>query len=146
MIAPVAPEAAESAKKAGPAVLDKVQPRYPWRARFDGLEGFVEVAFSVDGKGRPYDIEVRDSIPTGIFDRAATRAMKRWKFAPPEEGSPMQRLTQTFNFELADAQPAEPQRRYCASTGRRTCSFMPPDAVVVYINPPTTRDNRRLLN
>lgn len=146
VMGPVVPEAAESAKKAGPAVLDKVQPRYPWRARFDGLEGFVEVAFSVDGKGRPYDIEVRDSIPSGIFDRAATRAMKRWKFAPPEEGSPMQRLTQTFNFELADAQPAEPQRRYCASTGRRTCSFMPPDAVVVYINPPTTRDNRRLLN
>ncbi|MEJ8566838.1 M56 family metallopeptidase [Elongatibacter sediminis] len=122
-----------------PVVVEKVEPRYPWRARAYELEGSVELTFSVDGDGQPYDIDVVDSIPIGVFDRAAKKAMKQWKFKPPEGLAANLRLTQTFDFDLEDLPAERPRRRYCQATGRRTCSMAPPDAVVVYVNPPTRR-------
>lgn len=119
-----------------PVALETVEPRYPWRAKVNDLEGFVELAFSVDEDGRVGDIEVVDAIPSGIFERAAKRALRKWKFAPPAEVAEPVRMTHTFDFELENLPPQPPRRRHCAVTGRRTCSQAPSGVVVVYVNPP----------
>lgn len=125
----------EPGTPAAPVVLEQVEPHYPRRARVRDVEGFVELAFSVNEDGRTYDIEVVEAIPSGIFERESRRALRQWKFAPlPETGS-ARRLTQTFNFDLEDA-PSTDSRRNCMMTGRRTCSGAVSPTVVVYVNPP----------
>ncbi|HMB59753.1 MAG TPA: TonB family protein, partial [Xanthomonadales bacterium] len=71
-LAAVSPEA-ELEK---PKPISQVSPKYPWRARKEGVEGFVELAFSLDSQGKVTDIEVLDAMPTDTFERAATKALK----------------------------------------------------------------------
>ncbi|HMN43534.1 MAG TPA: energy transducer TonB [Povalibacter sp.] len=61
-----------------------VNPVYPESARKRGVEGWVEMAFTVTTEGRVEDVEVRNSSPAEIFDDAATRAIRQWRFEPVE--------------------------------------------------------------
>jgi protein TonB len=61
-----------------------VNPVYPESARKRGVEGWVEMAFTVTPEGRVEDVEVRNSSPAEIFDDAATRAIRQWRFEPVE--------------------------------------------------------------
>ncbi len=61
-----------------------VNPVYPEAARKRGVEGWVEMAFTVTPEGRVEDVEVRNSSPAEIFDDAATRAIRQWRFKPVE--------------------------------------------------------------
>ncbi len=149
-----APALRESAKAppglavAQPVPLLALAPKYPWRARAKGIEGFVELAFSLDSKGNVFGIEVVDSLPGGVFDRAAAKALKKWRFAEAgEPGKPPIRLVQKFDFELADQAPQtsglpNPGARNCVAAGHKSCRRIPPNAVVVYVNPP--RENEVL--
>lgn len=62
-----------------------IAPSYPNRALTRGLEGFVDVRFAVTAIGVTTDIEILRAEPEGVFDRAAVRAVKRWKYLPNEE-------------------------------------------------------------
>ena len=44
--------------------------------------GWVEVRFDVDEKGRTTDVHVVAAEPAGVFDKAATSAIRRWRFRP----------------------------------------------------------------
>jgi protein TonB len=83
--------------------LVRVPPQYPRRAARRGLEGAVTVAFIITKEGSVRDPEVIDSHPPGIFDEAALRAVKRWKFKSKQvEGQLVeQRATQKIEFKLA---------------------------------------------
>lgn len=69
------------------ASLGNRPPRYPRRARRDGLEGRVVLSARVSATGRIAGLEVVRSSGHEILDRAAFRAVKRWTVRPARQGS-----------------------------------------------------------
>ena len=83
----------------------RVLPRYPSRALSRGIEGWVLLEFAIDELGLAVNPLVIESEPPGIFDRAATSAVKRWKYRPMiEDGRPRMRpgVRQLISFEIAE--------------------------------------------
>lgn len=65
------------------AVLVKtVRARFPAMARMRRQHGWVDVQFTVDTNGNVADAKVVDSKPAHVFNRAALRAVERWKYRP----------------------------------------------------------------
>jgi TonB family protein len=62
--------------------LIRTTPNYPSRALQRGLEGFVELSFTVGRFGSLIDPVVINAEPEGVFDRAALQAIRRWKYSP----------------------------------------------------------------
>ncbi len=62
--------------------IREVAPRYPRIAERDGLEGSVDVEFTIAPDGTTRDLVVRDSNPKKIFDEAAIEAVSKWIFKP----------------------------------------------------------------
>ena len=81
----------------------RIPPEYPMRARGNAIEGFVELRFTVTEAGTVENVEVLRAVPPGIFDGAAKRAVRKWKYAPQVvEGQPRAVVTYTrLKFELA---------------------------------------------
>ncbi|WP_170113217.1 energy transducer TonB [Ahniella affigens] len=83
-------------KLVAPVALRRALVQYPEQAKRQGIEGFVELDVLVDKSGSPTDIKVVRSQPAGLFDRAAIRAMMRWKFQPAtNQGEPVAARTRT---------------------------------------------------
>lgn len=84
--------------------LELTAPQYPRRARVRGLQGSVGAAFTIDRQGRVRDIEVQESKPAGVFDRAVKEALAEWRFAPmTRDGEPVtRRVSKVFVFNLED--------------------------------------------
>jgi protein TonB len=83
--------------------LVRVPPQYPVRASERGIEGWVIVEFTIAPNGTVKDAVVVDSEPARIFDRAALRAVQKWKYKPKiVDGSPVERtgIQIKFPFEL----------------------------------------------
>ena len=57
-------------------------PLYPREALIGGIEGWVELEFTVTETGAVADAVVIASHPNRVFDRAALRAIYRWKYKP----------------------------------------------------------------
>lgn len=64
------------------APLVRIPPRYPRSASRRGIEGSVRVAFTITKDGVVTNARVLKADPPGVFDKAALRAIKKWKFAP----------------------------------------------------------------
>lgn len=60
----------------------KVAPLYPRRAQERGLEGWVLLSFTVTQTGAVRDPVVIESDPRGVFDRAASQAVLKFKYKP----------------------------------------------------------------
>jgi protein TonB len=70
----------------------RVEPQYPLRASERGIEGWVEVEFTISRLGTVKDPRVLNSHPSSIFDRASLKAIKKWKYNPKiEDGEPVER-------------------------------------------------------
>ena len=85
--------------------LVRIQPQYPRRAQQLGIEGWVLLEFTITPAGTVKDAVVVDSEPPRIFDRAALRAVGRFKYKPKiEDGVPVERpgVQIVLNFELED--------------------------------------------
>lgn len=82
--------------------LLRVKPNYPARAASRGIEGHVKVAFTVLPDGSVADVDVLQAAPRGIFERAAARAVARWKFKPRSADAAPRRVIQTVKFRLPD--------------------------------------------
>lgn len=80
----------------------RIQPQYPRRAVMRGIEGEVVLAFIITPTGTVTDIEVISATPPGVFERAAKRALMKWKFkAKIVDGKPVsQHAQQNFVFKL----------------------------------------------
>ncbi len=102
-----------AAPKAGSAVdpatlaaslkaLKTVPPEYPQAALSKGVAGSVLLSFTVDARGDTRDVQVLQSTPAGVFDRAAVSAVKRWRYAPViVDGNAVEVPTRTLvRFEL----------------------------------------------
>lgn len=85
-----------------PQALARVPPVYPARARARGIEGEVVVEFVVTPSGDVEDPEVVSSTPRTVFDEAALRAVRRWRFEPGMRGdAPVRtRVRQKIAFTL----------------------------------------------
>jgi periplasmic protein TonB len=66
--------------------LVRVPPDYPPRALARGLEGWVQVRFTITPTGTVKDPTVVNSEPKQIFDDAALKAIARWRYNPRVEG------------------------------------------------------------
>ncbi len=62
--------------------LVRVDPDYPPRAKQRGIEGYVDIEFTISAVGTVQGAEVIGSEPAYIFDRAALRAVRKWKYNP----------------------------------------------------------------
>ena len=70
----------------------RVAPQYPIRASERGIEGWVVVEFTIDPTGKVVDPKIVSAEPPRIFDRAALRAIKKWKYKPKVvDGEPVER-------------------------------------------------------
>ncbi len=67
--------------------LVRVDPEYPPRARQKGIEGWVELEFTISPVGTVQDAVVIASRPTFVFDRAALRAVRKWRYNPKTENA-----------------------------------------------------------
>lgn len=83
-----------------------VQPLYPESARKRGIEGWVEAAFTVTPNGSVEDVEVRNASPANVFDEAAVRAIRSWRFEPVVRDG--ERVAQRAMVRLRFTQSANP--------------------------------------
>jgi protein TonB len=65
--------------------LVRVDPEYPPRARQQGIEGWVELEFTISPAGTVQDPRVLEARPPFVFDRAALNAVRRWRYNPKVE-------------------------------------------------------------
>lgn len=82
--------------------LVRIEPRYPSRAAMNGIEGWVKVRYTINIDGTVSDAQIIDAKPKRIFNRAALRAIKKWRFRPSQVNGQavVQNGIQVFNFEL----------------------------------------------
>lgn len=73
--------------------LVRVAPEYPPRALNRGIEGWVQVQFTITATGAVADGVVVASDPPRIFDEAALRSIARWRYNPKiENGVAVERI------------------------------------------------------
>src|SRR5688572_15051419 len=73
--------------------LVRINPDYPPRALSRGLEGWVQVQFTITATGTVKDPVVVDAMPKNIFDDAALKAIARWRYNPKvENGTAVERV------------------------------------------------------
>lgn len=81
----------------------RIQPDYPIGARQKGIEGWVDVQFTVGSDGSVRNPVVLNAEPKTIFDSAAIQAVRGWKYNPKiQDGKPVERagLKVRIRFEL----------------------------------------------
>jgi protein TonB len=78
-------------------------PQYPRQALARRMEGWVELEFEVNQQGQVMaeSIRIIDADPPHVFDRAARRAIARWRFASYEmHGRGSRQLRQRLEFRM----------------------------------------------
>lgn len=80
-----------------PSLIRAVPPEYPRAAERREMEGVVQVSIEVDADGNVTGVQVLSATPPGIFDSAATNAVKRWKF---EAGKPATGIIKNIQFKM----------------------------------------------
>ena len=81
----------------------RVAPQYPMRAAERGIQGWVEMEFTISVAGTVKDPVVLASHPGSIFDKEALRAIRKWKYNPKiVNGEPVERheMKVRLKFEL----------------------------------------------
>ena len=80
----------------------EVPPTYPREAERLGLQGWVDVEFTIAPDGTTRDLVVRNAQPLRTFDQSAIDAVKRWRFEPVRrDGAAVaQRAAVRIRFEL----------------------------------------------
>lgn len=92
-----APVDRSGATAMAPQVIRSVRPAYPPEALANGVQGQVEVEFTLSGTGVPENLEVVRSASRAL-DAAALKALAHWRFSAPSQTA--QSYRQTFTFRL----------------------------------------------
>ena len=85
-------------------VVKSVTPEYPAKAQRRRVEGYVDLHFTTNETGEVVDVSVAKAEPVEVFDEAAIRALKKWKFKPLIiDGEPTsQRLALRMRFAMTE--------------------------------------------
>lgn len=80
----------------------RIEPQYPREALIAGTTGWVKIEFTINEDGTVSDAEVVAAEPPRVFNRAALRAILRWKFKPRvvEGLATSRRASQVIEFQL----------------------------------------------
>lgn len=70
----------------GAAYFNNPKPAYPPLAKRMGMEGMVMLKVLVSREGDALNIEIAKSSGYQVLDRAATEAVKKWRFIPARQG------------------------------------------------------------
>jgi TonB family protein len=62
--------------------INKLEISYPYRAMQAGVEGWVELGFTVKADGNVTNVRVTNSAPAGTFDQAASKAVSKLRYQP----------------------------------------------------------------
>jgi len=83
--------------------LVRIPPIYPRRAANRRLQGWVILEFTITTEGLVKDAKVVEAKPSTVFNSAALKAIKRWKFKPHMVAGEAQeqRARQTLEFKLS---------------------------------------------
>ncbi len=84
-------------------LVKSVQPAYPHAAQLKGMEGWVELDFTVTESGAVADIAVHAVSTPGVFEEAAMRALSQWRYKPVirDAKATAQRARVRIRFSLA---------------------------------------------
>jgi len=90
---------------APPRLLTVSKPRYPFRARQRGIEGHVDIEFTIEADGSVGTVTVTGAEPRGVFEDSACEAARRWRFSTPQrEGTAVRVLArQRIEFRLGSS-------------------------------------------
>lgn len=80
--------------------LQVKQPCFPAKAVRQKAEGWVQLEFSLDNKGRPKQIISLDDSPRGVFQNCALSSLKHWIFEVPATHEKEDRYQFVFQFKL----------------------------------------------
>jgi len=82
-----------------------IRPMYPRDAALSGIEGWVNVEFTITETGTVRNPRVVEADPPRIFNREALRAILKWKFKPRVvDGVAVERqATQVIQFNLDES-------------------------------------------
>jgi protein TonB len=73
--------------------LVRINPDYPQGPLTRGVEGWVQLQFTITPVGTVKDAIVVDADPEGVFDAAALKAIVRWRYNPKvENGAAVERV------------------------------------------------------
>ncbi|WP_293035340.1 TonB family protein [Paraburkholderia sp.] len=102
LVSEAQPVAKQSPQKAsgvrrGLVPLSRVEPDYPSRALADNVEGTVTAQLTIEADGSVGSVKIMHSSPAGLFERASTQALMKWKFAP-NDGGYVGEVTLTFSL------------------------------------------------
>lgn len=85
--------------------LVRSTPNYPNRALSRGVEGFVDLSFTVSAQGTVEDPIVLHAEPEGFFERSALQTIRKWKYAPAldtGEPQPTYDVRQRIVYEISE--------------------------------------------
>ena len=85
-ISPGASEGSITPSFGGAAYLSNPKPAYPALAKRMGLEGAVRLKVLISREGSALKIEIAQSSGHEILDKAATEAVRNWRFTPAHQG------------------------------------------------------------
>ena len=71
--------------------VSRVEPEFPREAAVAEVDsGKVRARMTIDASGEVSRVEILDSQPRRVFDRAVVRTLSQWKFAPGSDGRTME--------------------------------------------------------
>jgi TonB family protein len=92
--------------------ISRATPEYPSGAAADGIQGCVVTSFVILPDGNANEFAIVDSVPAGTFDKAALRALLKWRFEqPPRPGRYATAIS--FAIEASAESPIRPLKRQC---------------------------------
>ena len=83
-----------SEKALTPKLIAAAPPVYPANAKRSKMEGWVDLKLTLNANGAVAEAEVIESEPSGIFDMAAKRAAKRYRFEASDRSSVVRQRVQ----------------------------------------------------
>lgn len=90
-----------------PHWLVRIEPKYPADAAKNHVQGHVKLQFVITSQGEVAKIQVVESVPAGVFDAYAIKALQRWKYSPGCVDGQLAEFpqTETLTFSLDTSNP-----------------------------------------